>query len=212
MLTSISGDRPRRRLTLALALVSLAFAGCSSSTPAEGGRDTSGATTATTVRPSGSGTTAVAHPVVRTCNDGPNGDVGDWRRSSLVVGPIGFINLRLADTRPAPTQPGGRAAFYLTVAMVKPGSAVKVRVAASAATYASLLFDRMALGSTDYSRGVAVGVQEVTFIACGSGSAWTQFLGGFLVDGKRCVPLEVRSLPNSAPKRVVVSFGAGTCS
>jgi hypothetical protein len=63
----------------------------------------------------------------------------------------------------------------------------------------------------------------VTFKACKKGetapvggplTAMTQFNGGFVVAGARCLPLDVRvrGEDQTTPIKVKLSFGAGDCS
>jgi len=147
--------------------------------------------------------------VVRRCGDDVFGDIGsDWRRTSVVIGPIAFVTLRFAATNPPITPTGGHAAVYKTLALVEPGRTVTMTIGADVVRHASLLYDpHVFRGDNVYS--IADGSRTVTFVACPDRS--TQFNGSILVDGARCVPLEVVSGPGESRRHVPVSLGAGKC-
>jgi hypothetical protein len=94
---------------------------------------------------------------------------------------------------------------------------VTVAIAPSARGDASLLYNPKAFWQP---RGYEVshGELAVIFQACSEGEASlgpphgaTQFNGGFIVAGSRCVALTAW-IGNRAPRRIVLSFGAGGCA
>ncbi len=93
-----------------------------------------------------------------------------------------------------------------------------VAIAPDASGDASLLYDPERFEpSGGYE--VSDGERAVTFKACPKGEALigpptspTQFPGGFIVAGPRCVPLEVWVGTDAARKQRVLSFGAGDCA
>jgi len=97
------------------------------------------------------------------------------------------------------------------LAVVRRGAAVTVSIAGTQPRTASLLYDPARFEQTRYE--VSDGGRSVTFRACATGAGgFTQFNGGFVVAGPRCVPLKV-SVGNSArPTYTVLSFGSGDCA
>lgn len=103
------------------------------------------------------------------------------------------------------------------LAVVDQGAVVTVAISPSAARVTALLYDPERFNRSGYD--VSDGERAVTFEACPRGqasigppAAATQFPGGFIVAGPRCVPLDVWIGSDSQPTRVVVSFGARPCS
>jgi hypothetical protein len=119
----------------------------------------------------------------------------------VVVGPLGWPHLKTWAT----ADPGGFVTsasgndFKIGVEL-QAGATVTVTVALEARTYAGLDYGQ----SWSYSPA-----QAVTFHACPHTD--TAFIGGFHVEGHRCVPLDIR-IGNAAPTRIVVSFFNGRCS
>ncbi|MFU8873025.1 hypothetical protein [Micromonospora sp. SL4-19] len=88
---------------------------------------------------------------------------------------------------------------YKIGARVRAGATVTVTIGTEARGYAALAY------------GQAWGyrpVDGVTFSACPDADTW--FVGGFVVKGHRCVPLDVTA-DGARPVRVVVSLFAGQC-
>jgi hypothetical protein len=103
----------------------------------------------------------------------------------------------------------------LTVAVVAQGQTVTVAIPASQRRHAALIYDPSKWTSDGLTR-LQDGDPAVTFQACKAGAspygaAETQFNGGFLVVGPRCVDLAVWVNNASQPQTIRVSFGAGRC-
>lgn len=84
-------------------------------------------------------------------------------------------------------------------AEIKAGATVTVSVPATAPGHAGLEYGQ----SWSYSPA-----QAVTFHACPDTD--TAFIGGFHVEGRQCVPLDI-AVGGAPPTRVVVSFFNGPC-
>ena len=197
----IRGMRAARCLRrLSTVIIPLALVGCSGSNVNPPGRSTADPTPTTIGAP--------ITPVLR-CQDSVSGELGaDWRRESVIAGPLAFARLRRAATE-RPIRPGGGAGVYKALAVVEPGRVVTAQVGVEAIGHASLNH-----GSPDPRREggrwmVADGTQAITFEACPDRP--TQFSGHILVDAARCIPLEVTTKPGALPWRVVISLGAGEC-
>ena len=131
-----------------------------------------------------------------------------------MVGPIGFLYPGgYADSRPrlfSRNAEGYSAQKVLVV--VEPGAVVTVAIAPTATGASSLLYDPSRFNDTNRYE-VSDGESAVTFQACGKGGTHvTQFNGGFIVAGPRCVPLEISTANDGTPRRRVLSFGKGDCA
>jgi hypothetical protein len=155
---------------------------------------------------------------VRDCESAVYGELDkEWRRESLVVGPLSFVYGKSYNRR-TPVEFRGRNAKYFpskVLVVVENGAVATVTIPASARRYASLLYDEESFGMGGRV-GVDAGDHRVTFEACRKGESpfavpETQFNGAFIVAGPRCVPLRIR-IDGAGTRRVALSFGAGYCS
>lgn len=144
-----------------------------------------------------------------------SGDLGKgWRKNdgAVVIGPLallypgGYANA----PRRSFVRPGGGYFTQKVLAVVRRGAVVTVSIAGPQTRTASLLYDPARFEQTRYE--VSDGERAVTFQACAAGEGFTQFNGGFVVAGPRCVPLEVSVGNGARPMYTVLSFGAGGCA
>jgi hypothetical protein len=154
-------------------------------------------------------------PFVRRCQNEAEGEWGgelfkDWRRTSVIVGPLAFVALREYASLPAGDYAprGDRFPALKVLAVLDRGQTVTVAVAADQRPHAVLIYDASKWTADGYLP-LRAGDPAVTFIACKVGD--TQFNGGFLVDRPRCLDLEVWVADAARPRPVRVSFGAGPC-
>ena len=165
---------------------------------------------------------AVDEPVMRDCASSVYGELGDWQRDSMVVGPLGFLRARAYARRfvPAPAG-GGRYRGTKLLVVVRTGWIVRVVVPDAQRATVALQY-----APADFNAAVvpAESEHEVIFTACPPsrpflgpvGSRWTQFNGAIVVAGRRCVTLVVYAakqghpLP-TRPLQTRLSFGAGSC-
>ena len=94
-------------------------------------------------------------------------------------------------------------------ATVRPGGVVTLVVSAADRAHVGFLFDRRAFRHSKHGYRVADGTAAVRFRGCTA--PYTQYQGGFVVDGPRCATLEAWVDGAPMPERRVVSFGAGPC-
>ncbi|MCP9491777.1 MAG: hypothetical protein MSC31_18170 [Solirubrobacteraceae bacterium MAG38_C4-C5] len=118
---------------------------------------------------------------------------------------------RLARRTQEDTRPGSYGAAAMRI-RVSAGSQTTVMVPAEHRPHISLIYtararDRENLGAQGAYR-VDDGDPAVTFRACPDED--TEFLGGFVVAGARCVPLRITQ-PGRPPQDRLLSFGAGEC-
>jgi hypothetical protein len=199
-------------------LLSLASAGCSLG---EGETKATSAASATTTT-----TAPTQRAFVRTCEAGVYGTLDDptWRKHSVIAGPLVFYSADQYAEQPAslfapvPAQNGHYAGQKLLV-FVRRGAVATVIVPESQRRYAALLYNSADFNDINEYR-IEDGESAVTFKACKKGeaspvggplNAMTQFNGGFIVAGGRCVPLEVR-VRGQGSIPVTLSFGAGRCT
>jgi hypothetical protein len=199
-------------------LLSLASAGCSLG---EGETKATSAASATTTT-----TAPTQRAFVRTCEAGVYGTLDDptWRKHSVIAGPLVFYSADQYAEQPAslfapvPAQNGHYAGQKLLV-FVRRGAVATVIVPESQRRYAALLYNPADFNDSNEYR-IEDGESAVTFKACKKGeaspvggplNAMTQFNGGFIVAGVRCVPLEVR-VRGQGSIPVTLSFGAGRCT
>lgn len=156
---------------------------------------------------------AAARPFQRECGTAVYGSLGRfarWSRSSIIMGPIGLIWIRQAG--PVPRSRFSHPQAVKVLALVKQGHSAVVAVPASERRHVSLLFDPTAFTGGPYR--VGDGEPSVAFRACsGTSQSWadaTQFNGGIIVLGARCVVLDVHS-QGSESRRLRSPFGKGTC-
>lgn len=154
-----------------------------------------------------------ARSFLRECSTAVYGSLGRfarWSRSSIIMGPIGFVWIRQAG--PVPRSRFSRPQAVKVLALVKQGRSAVVTVPRSERRHVSLLFDPTGFTGGPYR--VSDGESSVAFRPCpGESDSWreaTQFNGGIIVAGARCVTLDVRP-QGSPPRRLRSPFGRGTC-
>ena len=205
------------RLTRCLAGLGFLLAGCSTAGPVS----TSSLPPAAISSPSPSSASSTSSPtnLVRTCESGVYGDLSRfWRRSGMRVGPLVFVGVpRPHEDRSdfAPRHGGYQSQKVLV--LIEQGAVVTVVIPPSARKHVALLYDPAAFSDQPNLR-LSDGESAVTFMACPKGQAPvgpphgpTQFNGGLIVAGPRCVPVDV-AVGEASPRRVVISFGAGRCT
>lgn len=175
------------------------------------------------VAPASSGpSTGARHRTVR-CSDAIYGQLGSgWRRGAVNVGPISFNVLREMANAPFPERDSQGYGSFKSQAVVKRGVTVKVALAGSGVSEASLDYHSHNGSSEGHN------VRTTTFVACprvavhGPSTAGlkapTVFGGAFLVKRPACIPLKITVLSGPPPRdtvmssrMVVVSFSAGDC-
>jgi hypothetical protein len=195
------------------AVVSLGVAACTGSAPGgPTGRN----------EPSASNTSSVSipsPPFVRTCLTSVYGQLGEgWKKKSVIIGPIALVSIRsLASVSPAEFEGiGGRYFAQKVLVLVDPGTTVTLSVTPSERQYASLQYDPATFGNGG-PYPMAAGNTAVTFVACKPGQSPygqngpTQFNGGFIVVGARCVALNINIGRVSTGRTVKFPFGRGSC-
>jgi hypothetical protein len=194
----------RFALLLSVALVASA---CSSESPRQEGRKT---TTAAQPR--------LGHTPVRACDDAVYGDLGrDWRDQTVLVGPVGLV-ASFYEFQPGKTFAALRDGVYPSqkvLLLVRRATRPTLVVPRAARGFASLLYDRSKWKNRNAYR-LDEGDVAMTFEACKGLYAarpheYTQFNGGIIVAGARCVPLDVYAEGSGKPIRATLSFGAGRC-
>jgi len=145
------------------------------------------------------------------------GDLGSgWRKDALAAGPIAFLGLGAPAADLAPVE--GKYRGLKVLAVVDQGMEVTVSISPPDVGHVALLYDQSAFRD-DGLYALSDGDRAVTFQACAEGESPfkrfgvadgpTQFNGGFIVDGPRCVTLEVAS--SGSLKQISISFGVGRC-
>jgi hypothetical protein len=151
---------------------------------------------------------------LRDCASSVDGGVGSRDiRQSAKVGPLAFVWVRGAEQAPAAffrRRPGGYPSGKYLV-LVRSAEQVTVSVPPSERKVVALVYDPAHFAPF---LPVSKGERVVTFRACaGSSSAWeasTQFNGGIVVAGARCVVLDVRPASANRARRLRMPVGRGT--
>jgi hypothetical protein len=99
---------------------------------------------------------------------------------------------------------------FEAAATVAPGHSVTIAVAPQDRAHVGFLFDNRAWSHAGHGYAVADGDAAVTLRGCTF--PYTQYQGGFVLDGPRCVTLEAWVDGGTAPERRVLSFGSGDCA
>lgn len=149
--------------------------------------------------------------VVRTCESSVEGDLGPgWRNQAVTVGPVAFVGLRAyEDIGARALRPRhGRLRSQKVLVVVDGSRPATLRLGRGAVAKVSLLYDEESFRDLNRYR-VKEGHDAVRFEPCAS-EPGTQFNGGFIVAGPRCVPLSVR-IGDASPRRLAVPFGVGAC-
>jgi hypothetical protein len=212
-------------ILLPLAIAAACSSGGEGVNAAETSAATGGAETGTAPRAETS--TQAVKAFVRTCETNVYGtlDPRGWREHSVVAGPLVFWAADDYAGQPASlfTPVRGRSDRYRglkLLVLVRPDAVATVVVPASARRKVALLYNPAAWNDRNEYR-IEDGDSAVGFEACkkgetiGTGSPlneMTQFNGGFLVAGARCVPLDVLVRGQPRAIRVTLSFGAGRCA
>jgi hypothetical protein len=181
-------------------------------------------TTAATVTSSGA---PEKEAFVRTCETRVYGtlDPRGWRQHSIIAGPLAFWYVDQYARQPAslfaPVRGSSdRYPGLKLLVLVRPGAVATVIVPASERRDVALLYDPAAWNDRNEYQ-IQDGDSAVTFEACKKGETlgtggplneMTQFNGGFLVAGVRCLPLDVLVRGPQKATRVTLSFGAGRCA
>jgi hypothetical protein len=172
-------------------------------------------------------TSARLRAFVRTCETRVFGTLDDpaWQKHTITAGPLSFYDadqyapMGLANLDPIP----GRSGYYSgqkLLLLVRPGVVATVVVPDSARPYAALLYNPADWNDRNQYK-IKDGESAVTFKACkkgetapagGPAKAMTQFNGGFVVAGARCVPLEVHVRGEERSIPVALRFGSGRCT
>jgi hypothetical protein len=120
----------------------------------------------------------------------------------------------------APSWPERLLPGQKLLVLLRRGAVATVAVRESELRYAALLYNP-AVWNDRNAYKVEEGEVAVTFKACKKGergpvggplNAMSQFNGGFVVAGVRCVPLDVRVQGREGAIPVRLPFGAGRCS
>lgn len=171
-------------------------------------------------------------PIVRPCSTRAESGLFTrristfYRRRAIRAGPLVLIAREYAavpqaDFRAVPGRPG-RYYPQKTLLLARAGSAATLSVPRAERRHIALTY-RPSDWKIPYARGyrLADGEASVTFRACrasepsfvpgrnGPVGRWTEFNGGFIVAGARCVTLHVHAGRRVIPLRL--SFGAGRC-
>jgi hypothetical protein len=205
---------------LALAVVlSLAGAACTFGESEENATSAPAATTTATAAPPGA--------FVRTCETSVYGrlDAPAWRKHSTNAGPLSFYyadqyaQMASSDFGPVSGRKGHYQGLKLLV-LVRPGGVATVVLPEAERRYSALIYNPAAWNDSNAYR-IKDGDSAVTFEACKRGqtppeggpvNAMTQFNGGFVVAGARCVPIEVFVRGQERSIRTSLSFGSGRCA
>lgn len=214
-------DRPKRaggrraayRMWSALGIAAVTLAACTSPPPDGRAVPASPSETSTSPAPApelteapGPDSTAPSAGTLETprsilCRSNEAHAVQPVERSAddIVVGPLGWPSARKWATGDPAEWSDPTTGYVKVGAELTAGATVTVAIAPEASAYAGLRYGQ-AWGYTP--------AQAVTFHACNRGD--TAYIGGFHVDGPRCVPLDV-TIGDAAPTRIVISFFNGVC-
>jgi hypothetical protein len=159
-------------------------------------------------------TAATSRVFTRSCPTAVYGSLGKftrWSRTSIIVGPVSLVWVREAGS--VPRSRFDRPQAVKVLALLKQGRSATITVPTSERRRVSLLFDPAGFTGGPYQ--VGDGESVAAFRACsGGGDPWgeaTQFNGGIIVAGARCVSLDVH-VTGSPTRRVRSPFGRGTCT
>jgi hypothetical protein len=153
-------------------------------------------------------------PVVRACRDSQYGDLGrGWEQRAVTAGPLAFVGLRdgYGFGRPAPP---GRAWALKVLVVLEPRAVATVTIGPRSGEFAALAYHRLRHNGPIVP--LSDGTSTVRLEACGrvkTREPWnqgTQFGGYFLVRGRRCIDVEVRT--GSRLLRRQLRFGVPRCA
>lgn len=162
------------------------------------------------------GKASLASAFQRTCDSSVYGTLTkNWRSTAVTAGPISWPYLRRSRDIPSDAFRAhhGRHPAMKVLALVRHGAVVEVAVPPREQRQVELLYDGSAFRDSGGYR-MGDGEPAVTFHGCAQGQPAmgpgpTQFNGGFILSGARCVTLEVSWGSNS--RRVRIPFGRSTC-
>jgi len=162
---------------------------------------------------------------VRTCEASVYGTLDDpaWRTHSVIAGPLVFYSADQYAEQPASlfAPIAGKDDYYAgqkLLVLIRRGAVATVVVPIR--RDAALLYNPAAWNDRNAYR-IEDGESAVTFKACKKGerapvggplNSMTQFNGGFVVAGARCVRLEVLVRGDERTIPVTLSFGKGYCA
>jgi len=165
---------------------------------------------------SGAGPTAAPGTVLAGCDNANVGQAAsgnlppNWRGRAAKASPLSFLNLGGHSNIS-----GNRLTLYVTTVVItglRPGTTVVVRVPPADRQYLRFLYgpgDSLNAG-TAYTMGS--GESGVTFVMCpldgspASSEPITDYYGGLLIEGARCVPVDVS--PPGRARPTTISLGA----
>jgi hypothetical protein len=172
-------------------------------------------------------TAAMQRAFVRTCEMSVYGTLDDpsWEKRSITAGPLVFYSADQYAQQPASlfAPIAGKDGYYRgqkLLVLVQRGAVATVVLPKSQRRYAALLYNPAAWNDRNAYR-IKDGETAVRFKACKEGETapvgaplneMTQFNGGFVVAGARCVALEVLERGEQGTTPVTVSFGGGPCT
>lgn len=185
-------------------LLAVSVAACSGDA---GPTRSSAEATTPTIAPSPSAA-APGGPPVRTCESHVFGELHGWRRSSTIIGPVGFVGLPgYADAgHQVLASKGERYPGLKTLLVIEEGPPVTVTILDPAR--ARLLYDPA--GWRNRNRyPLESGATSTVFEPC-EGMRSTQFNGALLVTGRVCVTIEV-AVQGREPERTEVPIGLRSC-
>ena len=148
-------------------------------------------------------------PFVRDCSTSQYGDLGrGWRERAVIAGPVAFVGMRdgYASGGPLPLK---------VLVVVDPRRVATATIAARSRGYAALGYNGVR-PSGEGRIPVSSGTRSVQFQACDavmSREPWnrgTQFGAYFLVRGRRCVHIVIKSRGKIFPR--VLRFGVPRCA
>jgi hypothetical protein len=153
---------------------------------------------------------------VAPCPSGVSGGLpAHYERSSLLVGPLALYGVsgfaRYPGRSIVPVRGSARRfPGFEQPATVAQGHSVVLAVAARDRAHVGFLFDHRAFRHAVHGYRVADGTAAVRLRGCTA--TCTQYQGGFVLDGPRCVTLEAWIDGDPVPVRRVVSFGSRRCA
>jgi hypothetical protein len=149
---------------------------------------------------------------VAPCPSGVSGGLPPhYERVSLLLGPLALYRIgdyvRYPGAYIAPVHPGGRRFPGLdSAATVRPGGTVTLAIAPEDREHVAFLYDPRAWRHAATGYEVADGTPAITLRGCTA--PYTQYVGGFVLDGPRRVTLEAWIDGALEPERRVIAFGA----
>ncbi len=145
----------------------------------------------------------------------------DFQRGAVWAGPLYFTpgDAAVSQKARAP-QLAGPTKLYVVVVVISglsPGRTVAVTAAPAYRRYLRFLFGPGNSLSPGTTYSMASGEAGVTFVACPRETGYTNqqvtdYYGGFLISGDRCVPVDVRLAGRPGPIIARLGAPAGSCT